>query len=233
MKVTIILGKSTIHRDIPISWEQVTFGQFLELGKCGNNKIKQIAFFTGTDYELLRKARIVDIDTVLNVLNFLTVRHELLHIDDEHPLTLEIITRHLPKKILKYALPKDLKSEEVQLYLDLQNYVFETGKLPKEEQLARYTIYCAIYACSAPNAYGKYDWEYAEKMKDEFLHAPCVEVLAVGNFTLLKLIALNLSTGQTSPKASYLIKKFRLVLAGWRIRMVLFLRSFNLKKKLV
>lgn len=214
LKVTIILGKSTIHRDLPVCWEDVTFAQFLDLESCGQDIIKVIALLTGVDYLTLCAAKIVDMDNVISLLKFLNTQ----------PVTA------IPKTILGYTVPEKLDFEQVQQYIDLKNYVAESAKMTPTEQLRNYTLYCAVYACIAKH--GKYEWQLAEGMRDEFLQAPCTEVMGIGNFTLLRLIGLKHNIDLNSPKVSSLIKKFKLVLAGWRIRMVLFLRSFNWKKKL-
>lgn len=215
MKVTISLNGVSIKKDIPTSWDEVSFKDFLELEKAGKDHISAISLFTGMDYETLCRSKIMDMDTVMRVLGFLFT--------PAVPV--------VPKTILKYTVPKNLEFEQVQMYIDLKNYVNESASLTPLEQLERYALYCAVYTCSQP--YGKYSWEYAEQMKDEFLTAPCTEVLGIGNFTLLKLIGSKAGIDLTSPKVTSLRMKLKLVLISWRIRMVLFLRSFNLRKKLV
>lgn len=204
MKVTITLNKQTHHRDIPISWDQVTFGDFLKLDECGQDVLKVIALLTRLDYEQLKKAHIKDLDRVVEVLGFL-----------KKPMTLP--DYQSIKVIHGYPLPKGLEFEEAGMYLDLQNYLKETDKLTNPKKLEKYTVYCAVYACR--HRYGKYDWQLAEQLSPVFLNAPCTEVLAVGNFTLLRLVGLNLNINLNSLKAGSRLKRFKLALKAWVIRM--------------
>ena len=215
MKVTISLNGIKQIKDIPLTWDEVPFGTLLTLESCGQDIIKVIALFTGVDYNLLLKSKINDLDQVIAVLAFLKT--------PAVPV--------IPKTILGYPVPEKLEFEQVQMYLDLKNYVSEAQGMTPQQQLAQYTIYCAVYACAAKN--GKYSWEKSEEMKDEFLTAPCTEVMGIGNFTLMRLIGLKNNIDITSRKASSLRKRLALVLAGWRIRMALFLRSYIWRKKLV
>lgn len=214
MKATILINSKENIREIPTAWEQVTFKTFLDLDKCGQDIVKVIALLTQIDYDILRQSKIVNMDQVIAVLGFLN----------------KPAVPVIPKTLLGYKIPKGLEFEQVQMYVDLKNYVTESQKLSPMEQLERYTLYCAVYACM--EKHGKYDWELAEQMKDEFLKAPCTEVLGIGNFTLLKLIGLNLSIDQNSRKVISRLKRLRLVLEGWRIRMVSRLRWIILSRKL-
>lgn len=217
MKVTIILNKQEYIRDVPTSWDQVTFKEFLALDSCGQDIVKVIALFTGIDYEQLKVAKIKNMDTVIATLGFLNKP-----IEPVDPLSI--------KTILGYPLPKDLEFEQVQMYLDLKNYVSEAQKLTPVEQLERYTLYVAVYTCS--HWKGNYDWKYAEELAPVFLKAPAVEVLALGNFTLLRLIGLNLNMRIDSLKAVSRLKRFRLVFKGYLLRTGHYFQSLISKKEL-
>jgi hypothetical protein len=214
MKVSIYINSKETSREIPINWDQVTFRQFLALEKCGDDIIQVIAMFTGVDYEALKKAKIKNLDEIIAALGFLKRKIEPV----------------IPRNILTYPVPKNLEFEQVQMYIDLKNYVKESKELTPIEQLERYTLYCAVYACMAKH--GKYDWTLAEAMKDEFLEAPCTEVMGIGNFTLLRLIGLNLNINLNSQKPNTLIKKLRLVLKIYRLRLAQRLRSLTWRKRL-
>lgn len=198
MKVTILINKKEHIRNLPVSWDQVTFKTFLELDSCGQDIIKVIALLTRIEYETLLKAKIVDMDKVIAVLGFLN--------SPAQPV--------IPLSICGYPIPKDLAFEEVQQFVDLKTYNDETQGLAPLEKLKQYTVYCAVYACKA--AFGHYDYKLAEKMKDQFLQAPCTEVMGIGHFTLARLIGLNLNINVSSPMPSTPWKKFKLVLINWR-----------------
>lgn len=211
--VTIIINKVEYEQWLPMIWDQVPFKLFIDLDACGQDIIKVISLFTAIEYDTLRTAKIVDMDSVIEDLGFLNKKPEPV----------------IPKTILGYTVPKDLEFEQVQMYLDLKNYVKEAKELPPLVQLERYALYCAVFACIAKH--GKYDWSLAEAMAPEFLQAPCTEVLGIGNFTLMKLIGLNLNIKTTSRKAGSRIMRFRLAFRGFMILMVHRLRSLILKKK--
>lgn len=217
MKVTITINKQTIHRDIPLNWDQVTFGQFLKLEECGNDPIKTMALFWNLDYDKLKKAHIKNLDGVISILGFLV-----------KPMTLP--DYRSIKEINGYKLPPALEFEEAGMFLDLQAYQQEFKDLTPKQKLEKYTLYCAIYACK--QWFGKYDNKKAEELAPVFLNAPCTEVMAVGNFTLLRLAGLNLNINLSSLKAGSRIKRFRLALKGLAIRMGSRIHSIILLKKL-
>jgi hypothetical protein len=216
MKITIhINGKKEIA-ELPTSWEQVSFGKFCDLDDCGNDKVKILSLFTGIDYQTLLDAKIEAFDDIIvNRLSFLSEKPQ----------------NTIPDKILGYDLPKRLEFQKTKQYIDLQNYIKESRDLSPKEQLKRYTLYCAVYACVS--AYGDYKWEWAENLAPEFFNAPCTEVMGIGNFTLLRLIASKNTTEKTSLHRPTLTQRFKLVLKLWRIRLALASPWSIWKKKLV
>lgn len=215
MKVTVIHNGKPQTINLPTSWDQVTFRQFLNLDECGNDIVKVIALLTGIEYNTLLKAKIVDMDQVIAMLGFLK--------KPAQPF--------IPTSICGYPVPKDLAFEEVQMFVDLKTYIAETKDKTPLEQLAQYPVYCAVYACK--HRYGKYDFQLAEKLSEVFFNAPCTEVLGIGNFTLLRLTGLNLNIAVNSRQPLTLMKKFKLVLKTWRKAPVHMARWFSWKKRLV
>lgn len=212
MKITATLNNVKIERTIPTGWEQVTFGQLIELSDCGDDRAKALSVFLKIDAETIRKAQIVNLDSVLAVLSFLET---------------DIFTV-VPPKILGYELPKDLGFETVGQYQDLKENLKLSQGLTNKEALAKYPLYVAIYACKAKH--GHYDWRLAEDMADEFLQAPCTEVMGIGNFTLAKLIGSTVNIKKNSQSQNTLMKRFRLALTGLRLRLGLLARSITLSK---
>jgi hypothetical protein len=215
MKITIHINGKKQVTELPTSWEEVSFEKFLELDECGEDKVKIIALFTGVDYETLLNAKIESFDDIIvNRLSFLATPPQ----------------NTIPDKILGYDLPKRLEYQKAKQYIDLQNYIKESRDLTPKEQLKRYTLYCAVYACVS--AYGDYKWEWAENLAPEFLKAPCTEVMGIGHFTLIRLVASKNSIGKTSRPQLTLMQKCRLVLKLWQIRSVSAFRWFIWKRKL-
>lgn len=212
MKIEVITNGIKSYADIPVNWDQVAFEQFLNLP---DDKVKVISLFTGVDEETLAKSKIVNFDMVMDSLSFLNTQP----------------TPRIPETLLGYAIPKNLEFEQVQMYLDIKNYLDETKELDGMGKLRQYTMYCAVYSCIAKH--GKYDWKLAEAMQNEFLKAPCTEVMGIGHFTLLRLAGLKHSTPIDFRLPVTRMTKFRLALKGFQLRMGQYLRSLILKKKLI
>lgn len=196
MNIELELNGVKITRKIPISWagpDAVTFGQFIDLEPLQQDKVKVLAYFLGMDDATLRKARITGLDAILLALDFLSTQPEL----------------SIPEKIMGHSMPKDLAFETIGQYADLRDDLKNTQDMTGLDRLKRYPLYCATYACRP------YDWQKAEAMKEEFMNAPAAEVLAIGHFTLLKLIGLSVPTKPTSQTLRTRLKKLKQVLSVW------------------
>lgn len=207
MKIQIAHNKLRYDRNFPTCWDQVNYGQFLDLADCVTDEVKIFTVFTGIPAEIIKKAKITGLDSVIAVLGFLRTP----------PVQI------MPKTILGYPLPADLGFETLDQYTDLKDDLDKSGELKGKDALVKYPLYCAIYACKAK--YGEYDWKLAESMADEFLKAPAPEVLAIGNFTLAKLIGLNLNIDPASRKKITRMRRYRLVLKAWVQNMATTVRS--------
>lgn len=214
MKVTIISNNQEVIWDCPTSYDDIKFRTLLELDKCGNDIVKVIALLTNIEYDVLLKAKIVNMEGVIQTLGFLN--------RPAQPF--------IPTSILGYPVPKDLAFEQVQMYVDLKQCLADNKEFKGIDLLKQYPLYCAIYACN--HRYGKYDYKLAEKLAEVFFDAPCVEVLGIGNFTLLKLTGLSVNINPSSRQPLTPMKKFRLVLKTWRNISVHIHRWFLWRKKL-
>jgi len=203
----ITLNGVKVSKEIPTKWEEVKFKDFLQLQD--NKEITAVSIFTGIDVETLKKANIKNLDALLKSLSFLQKPPELFNV---------------PKFIMGYEVKQDLGFEAFGMYTDLKDELdkgFEGIELIKQ-----YPLFCAIY-CTRP-----YDFKLAESKVDEFNNAPCTEVLALGNFLLMKLVGLRITTAKTSQKPLTPLKKLRLVLRSWLARLAFQVRYFIWKRKL-
>lgn len=210
MKITIKLNGVKVEREIPISWDEVTFGQFLDLSQAGNDRAKILSVFTGIEAETLRKAQIVNFEVINNIISFVE--------RDEINMT-------LPKEILGFKMPDNLQLETIGQFEDLK---LESSKIKDQskESLSVYTKFCAIYATN------HYDYSEAEKLAPQFLNAPCGEVLAIGNFTLMKLIESKDSTLTKALRPPSHLRRLKLAMIGWLKRLVFTARYYSWKRKL-
>jgi hypothetical protein len=240
MKLEVILNGKLTEKQIPISWDQVPYKQFLELFDAGDDYVKAISVFTGVPDETIRKAKIKGLDDIIHVLGFLRK---------------EVVTR-VPERIMFYQIPKDLGFETIAQIEDVKTEIAKLAGSEDEDpndpakkraQLEKYPLLCAVFACKHmsrertlelsykyPNEdlkYGEYHWLKAEAMQEEFLNAPTPEVLGIGNFTVLKLIGLNLNIKPNYQKPITRTKRLKLVLKRWWLHLVFMEPWYSWRKK--
>lgn len=177
---TITLNGVTVKKPLPIDWPQVTFGQFLQIADCGRDFVKIISVFTGIDAETLTKAKITGLDRIISAMAFLETN---------------VTVFDFPKEILGYKVPQNLEFETMGQYADFKSEV-DKDKKDKLDSVKSYPLFCAIYTSNP------YNFKQAEERAKEFLQAPCTEVMAIGNFLLMKLAALKINGLKGSLKAN-------------------------------
>lgn len=202
MKFTFELNGVKAEREIPTDWDQVKYSDFLQLG---TTETQALTVFTGFDEDTVKKSTVKNLGKLTAALSFLKS-----DIRDN-------ITK-FPKKILGYQVDQSLDFEPYGVYTDIKDEVDKRKQ--GMDLLKQYPLLCAIYITKP------YDFKKAEQVAEQLLNAPCTEVLALGNFLLLKLIALNSIISPTSLKRLTLLKSLRLVLKGWRARLAFQVRYF-------
>lgn len=210
MKFIITLNGVKVEKEIPTSWDKVSFRKFLELSKDDTlDELKTLSIFTGIETDTLRKAKIFGLESVLAAISF----------------TRSQILTPLPKTILGYDVPKDLGFETMGQYIDLKDEL-DKGKKGME-LIQQFPLFCAIYTMK------EYDFKLAEKRAEQFLDAPCTEVMGVGNFILMKLAALRLTTEASYLKAKATRRRrWLLALLIWLKNMAFTVRYYFWKRKL-
>lgn len=206
MIFTLKLNGVEVKHDIPTGWEQVKFKDFLQLDGKVN---KALSIFTGIDEPTLKKANIKGLGKLISTLSFL---------GKDVPLF------NFPKKIQGYDVPYDIGFEQWGQYVDLKEELDKGNK--GLELLKQYPLFCAIYTMK------DYDFKLAEQRAEEFMNAPCTEVMAVANFMLTKLSVLNQNTLDNSLPEGTPLRKYRLALRLWWTSMVFTVRFYILKKRL-
>lgn len=183
MKITILINGKKHERELPTSWAQVNFETFLKFQPVQGDFMKMFAALVDLDPEDLRKAHVHNLETVLPLLEYIN----------------RDVTLVIPKNILGYAIPKDLGFETIGQYVDLKSAIERSIKEKNALEIG-YPLYCAIYACKAKH--GEYDWQKAEEMQSEFLKAPALEVLAIGNFIITRYAGWMKGLTDASPEPS-------------------------------
>jgi len=137
MKVTAILNGVKVTKEIPTSWDQVTYGNFLKLTECGTDIAKIVSLFTGIDIDTLRKSKILNIEAVTGALSFLNVPMDALDI---------------PDKVLGYDIPKNLEFESMGQYADIQDAIKKAeGKDKEMKQIIDHGKKTYYFSESTPN----------------------------------------------------------------------------------
>lgn len=219
MQITITLNGVAVKKEIPQSWEQVKFREFLQISDAPKEKTARsshiLSALTGIDVETIKKAKITNLDDVLLALSFFDYDADL----------------KVPNTCLGYKIPKDLGFETVAQYEDLKLHIKESEERKDTpiQTMANYPLYCALYTCA--EKYGEYDWKKAEEMAPAFMDAPAMEVLAIGYFTFVKLIGLKNGIKSNAHKPVTRLKKLRLVLKAWVMSLVLPVRLHIWKRR--
>ncbi len=214
MKINLTLTrnglKDKISRTLPDSWHDINFQQFMDLVDCGTDTVKIVALFTGLDEQEIKRAEIHNLNAVIACLSFL----------NEPP------QYKTPSMISGYKIPADLESKSIAQYEDLKSILkgFREG-----ENNSNYSFFPLIVATYAVDPY---DFNEAEKIKDIFLKAPCTEVLAVANFTLVRFRALNLGIGKTSRHRAIPPSRLRLAMNGWLQNLISTIRYYTWRRSL-
>lgn len=226
MRITITLPSGKIKKEIPTNWDDINYRQFLDINKNGWTILltpsELIAYFTGIDVEVIRKSKIEGLETVIKLLSFL----QLVPMKFEIPKRL-FVSGQSPNGFW-YDIPKNLEFESTGQFTDLESEAAKLSPNPEDKlsNLEHYPLIVATY-CVDP-----YSWQEAEKLAPFIFNSPCQEVLAIGNFTLVKLIELNLNIKPTSPPVVTRLSKFQLALKGWQKNMVSSARFYLWRRRL-
>lgn len=198
-----------VEKQIPTSWKDVSFKQLLKLAQC-KTLTDKLSLFTGIEASTLSKAKINNLTQIIQILAFTEQSPEV---------------DRVPKEIQGYKIPQDLEIESIGQFEDLK---LEAAKIKSDdaESVEVYAMFCAIYVTNP------YDYEKAKELKETFLNAPCEEVMAVGNFTLLKLIGSNNPGLLKTLKPTSRLKNLRLAIKGWLSRLVFTGRYYSWRRKL-
>lgn len=218
MKFDITLNGITVTKEIPTSWDQVTFRQLLDLTET--DELKALSTFTGIDPDTLRKAQITGLDKLLTALSFI-----------QRPVSPSLLCKEIRTKEQTYPVPVDVGFESFGQYVDIKQTLDDLEKITDKElkgmeTLKIFPLLCAIYTVKP------YDFKVAESRVEDFFNAPCTEVMAVGNFILMKLIALRSTIENNYQKqGATRMQRFRLALKAWWINTVFTVRYFIWKKR--
>jgi hypothetical protein len=186
---------------IPTSWNEVTFAQYLQIFDLKDDVVKLVSVFTNQDYEKLKKTTIVGLDKLLEALSFLNTPHE--------------IPTYSPT-CGPYTLPANNKGqfniqyESLGQFEDARQAMNKVAGKSMQEHTKAYGKYVAIYLQKIRD--GEYDFNKIESMEVEVQNFPALQVCSLGQFFFVKLKTLLNGTRKTSPPTPRSRKKSKRVL---------------------
>lgn len=158
---------------IPTSWEDVTFDQYLKLGKNKDGITGEISIFTGLEVEKLKKSNIEGLNKLIQALSFLKKQPDF---------------NGDATKIGGYPLPLnsegvfDVQFESLGQFEDLRAVMIAAKST--EDTLVSFASACAIYLQKIRD--DEYDSDKANVMVKEVYEMPAVDVIKAGSFFFLK-----------------------------------------------
>lgn len=170
---------------IPSQWTDLTFYQYVQIMDT-KGILNTVSVLCNIDYEIIKKATISGLETVIEAVNFLK---EVPIFDSK----LEYIG--------KYKLPLNSKGEyNIQLeslgqFEDMREVMIRVPDNNIIEFTKAYAKYVAIYLQKLRD--GEYDNDKAMAMVDEVYQMPAHHVIVAGGFFFTKLMSLLLGTTET------------------------------------
>lgn len=160
---------------LPTSWGDVTYQQYVALLSLPDSLLHQINLFTKIGLDVLFTAELRNLEKISMALSFINLSPKF----EGQPT----------RMVGKYLLPKDCTVESLAQFEDLRGLC---NKRPadlstKENQVLFSELCleaCAVYVQKIKD--GKYDSSKVEAVKDELRTESCVEVIQTGSFFLFK-----------------------------------------------
>lgn len=174
---------------LPTSWSDVTYQQYVALLTLPDSLLHQINLFTKIGLDILFTAELRNLEAISMALSFINLSPKF----EEGPT----------RMVGKYVLPKDCTIESLGQFEDLRGLcrklpISPEGKLDLstvENQIKFADLSleaCAIYIQKIRD--GKYDSDKVGEVKDELRNENCLEIIRSGSFFLSKPMRTSVST---------------------------------------
>jgi hypothetical protein len=182
------------------SWDDLTYGQYLQIIKINDDLLKLVSICSGTDYDILKKSNIYGLEAVIEAMSFVK----------SPPVFPESIT-----DIGGYSIPKNfnIQFESLAQFEDMRSIMMAKGE-DKNKVHEDFGMYVSLYLQKIRDK--EYDFEKAKAMREEVLNMPALKVLALGGFFLLKLVSLSNGIKANSQATNQNQKKSKQVTKGSR-----------------
>lgn len=203
---------------IPSSWQEVKFNLYCEVLKGKADLLKIVSIASGLNYETVKNATVIGLESVIQALNFLN--------------TIPEVPGYTPT-VGKYNLANtkdgkfDIQFESLAQFEDMRIHLNKIAIKDQKYDIVSltetYAVFVAIYLQKIRD--GKYNPEAAQAMILEVYEMPALEVISAGSFFFLKLLSLSSGTTKASPLTKPNLKKLKRVSIGSRKRSVPTARS--------
>jgi hypothetical protein len=181
----IQLNGVTVKKQIPSSWNDLTFEQYLNILKLTQgNEVDILSMLTGIEKDIILKAKITGLDDLLVVLDFMKTVPDFQR----------------SNKLLGRDMPEDITFHALAPYIDCRQILFEVQNKDVAEFTEAYARYCAIYCQAVDSDWTGYDHDKAMLLVPEVMQSPASEVVGWGSFFITKLLRLKNSTEKNSPE---------------------------------
>lgn len=188
-------------KQIPSSWDDVTAHQYIDLVKAGDSSVAKVSAMTGISTEILEKAQITGLDSLIMAISFLDKA------PDFGDFTGSVGGYKLPEINGKF----NVQFESLGQFEDMRQVMKQMKE--GDEFSVVVDCYCkfiAIYLQKIRD--GEYDPRKAQAMVSEVKAMPAKEVVITGSFFLLKLASLLSGTAANSQPTAPSQKKSKQVL---------------------
>jgi hypothetical protein len=194
---TIELNGVKVNKEIPTTWNEVTFEQYLKILKVNTNEAEFLSVFTEIEPETIKKAKIKGLENLLLALDFLK---------DAPDWT------HKPEVFMGMPMPNDITFEALGPYIDCRSILFDVQAKGLPEFVEAYAKYCAIYLQAIDTDWTGYDHDKAMQYVREILKQPAGEVVGLGSFFISKFLTLKTNMQEKSPAKATPRKKSKRVM---------------------
>jgi hypothetical protein len=191
-------------RQFPTKWEEVTFGQYLQI-MDSKSITDLIVILLGLDPEEAKKKTIIGLDDLFIAAQF---TQDIAKFEEYYP------------QCGPYKLPSnnkgkfDIRFESLGQFEDMRQVMSKIDSANPASLVTAYGKSVAIYLQKIRDK--EYDAGKVAELEEEIKSFPAVEVIGLGQFFFLKLITLSSGTKASSPTTAPSQKKSKQVSKGSR-----------------
>ena len=210
----LILDEKTYFQ-LPESYDEVTFEQFMKLADCDSVNLKAVAILTNVSEDKWAESN--NIPMYYYCFNAIStwMGKGLAELNDREVNRLSYLSKHI-----EFA---DIGEQSVAQYEDLKillaKYQSEYEKDPIAAMKAYYPLFVAIYL--QPKTSGeKYDYSKAKEMVTQINQLPAPTIIGIVNFFLTKLAVSSLGIKTSAPNLNSWLKRLMQGLSNYTKRLV-------------